>query len=184
MKTRVTWTALNDAELAQLKARLAEEAKKERAFEDEVRLAAGMTGDEKVGALIGTLKDAFDTLNTNKTDDVLDFAEVEAWLKASHGMTKEESTTVLAKWDTDSSKTVDFREFCFMFAGIIKVRLAMVASGAVRSELCFTSWTVTKRSPSLVHRPKRTMWWGEPRTQKRWKQRRPPLRRSQTLPAA
>jgi hypothetical protein len=72
-------------------------------------------------------------------------------------MTKEESTTVLAKWDTDSSKTVDFREFCFMFAGIIKVRLAMVASGAVRSELCFTSWTVwtvTKRSPSVAQAEK------------------------------
>ena len=184
MKTRVTWTALTDAELAQLKARLAEEAKKERAFEDEVRLAAGMTGDEKVGALIGTLKDAFDTLNTNKTDDVLDFAEVEAWLKASHGMTKEESTTVLAKWDTDSSKTVDFREFCLMFAGIMKVRLTMVASRAVRSESCFTSWTVTGHSPSPLHRPKRTMWWGEPRTPKSWKLQRPPLWRPHNLQVA
>ena len=169
MKTRVTWTALTDAELAQLKARLAEEEKKQRAFEDQVRLAAGMTGDEKVGALIGTLKDDFDKFNTNKTDDVLDFAEVEVWLKEEYGMTKEESTTARAKWDTDGSKTVDFREFCLMFAGIKKVRLTMVASRAVRSESCFTSWTVSGRWPSLLHRPKRTIWWRVPRTPKSWK---------------
>ena len=114
----VRWTSLTEAGAAQL----AKEESDKKQLEDKVRLAAGIPGDEKVGELIGALRDKFDELNTDKTDAVLDAAEIQRFFQSSpYNLTPEECKTALEKWDADKSGNIDFEEFCLMSAGLAKV---------------------------------------------------------------
>ena len=114
----VHWTSLTEAGAAQL----AKEESDKKQLEDKVRLAAGIPGDEKVGELIGALRDKFDELNTDKTDAVLDAAEIQRFFQSSpYNLTSEECKTALEKWDADKSGNIDFEEFCLMSAGLAKV---------------------------------------------------------------